>query len=151
MTDDQLLLIAPEDCHADAGVILGYRTGRPIPPTPLRLGRGAIVRSGSVIYQSSQIGDHLETGHNVVIREENVIGDHFAVWNNTVIDYGCVIGNNVRIHCNCYIAQFTTIEDDVFITDRKFDSAEPGVVRYFTCLPNLQSQMIVTEYWILFD
>ena len=73
------------------------------------------MRSNSVLYSNTTIGSHLETGHNVVIREENILGDHVSVWNNTVIDYGCVIGNNVRIHSNCYIAQFTTIEDDVFI------------------------------------
>src|SRR5262249_51620608 len=31
------------------------------------------------------------------------------------IDYGCVIGDRVRIHCNVYVAQFTTLEDDVFL------------------------------------
>jgi acetyltransferase-like isoleucine patch superfamily enzyme len=103
------------DCAFDPGVIVGYPTGRPIPPKPLILGNHARVRSNSVLYANSIIGAHLETGHNVVIREENIIGDHLSVWNNTVIDYGCIIGSNVRIHSNCYIAQFTTIEDDVFI------------------------------------
>jgi acetyltransferase-like isoleucine patch superfamily enzyme len=37
------------------------------------------------------------------------------IWSNTVVDYACKIGNNVKIHCNCYIAQLTIIEDDVFI------------------------------------
>ncbi|MBI2580196.1 N-acetyltransferase [Candidatus Woesearchaeota archaeon] len=31
------------------------------------------------------------------------------------MDYGCRIGNNVKVHCNCYIAQGTVIEDGVFI------------------------------------
>ena len=73
------------------------------------------MRSNSVLYAASVIGEGLETGHNVVIREENAIGDHLSIWNNSVIDYGCRIGHRVRIHSNCYIAQFTTIEDDVFI------------------------------------
>jgi acetyltransferase-like isoleucine patch superfamily enzyme len=104
----------------DEGVILGYPTGRPIKPHPLRLGDHAHVRSNTVIYCNSVIGEHLETGHNVVIREENQIGAHLSIWNNSCIDYGCVIGANVRIHNNCYICQFTTIEDDVFIA--------PGVI-----------------------
>jgi acetyltransferase-like isoleucine patch superfamily enzyme len=103
------------DCIAEAGAILNYRTGRPIPYSPLTLGAHARVRTNSVVYACTTIGDHLETGHNVVIREENRIGNHLSVWNNTVVDYGCVIGHNVKIHSNCYIAQFTTIEDDVFI------------------------------------
>jgi acetyltransferase-like isoleucine patch superfamily enzyme len=115
MSSDASSAIMGADCRLDAGAVLGYRTGREIPFSPLKLGDHARVRSNSVIYANSVIGHHLETGHNVVIREENRIGDHFNVWNNTVIDYGCVIGNNVRIHSNCYIAQFTVIEDDVFL------------------------------------
>jgi acetyltransferase-like isoleucine patch superfamily enzyme len=68
-----------------------------------------------VVYAGSRIGDHLETGHNTILREESAIGDHFSIWNNSVLDYGCTIGNNVKIHCNVYIAQFTVIEDDVFM------------------------------------
>lgn len=82
---------------------------------PAVIGAGATVRSGSVIYRGSVIGDRLETGHNVVIREENVIGDGFSIWSNSVVDYGCRIGNAVKVHCNVYIAQFTVIEDGVFI------------------------------------
>jgi len=38
-----------------------------------------------------------------------------SVWSNTVIDYSCTIGHRVKIHCNCYVAQFTCIEDDAFL------------------------------------
>jgi acetyltransferase-like isoleucine patch superfamily enzyme len=31
------------------------------------------------------------------------------------VDYGCRIGDRVKIHNNVYLAQFTTVEDDVFI------------------------------------
>jgi acetyltransferase-like isoleucine patch superfamily enzyme len=68
-----------------------------------------------VIYAGSAIGAELETGHNVVIREENTIGDGLSIWNSSTIDYGCVIGDGVKIHCNVYVAQFTTLEDDVFL------------------------------------
>lgn len=99
----------------DDNVQLGARSGRVIPVTSLRIGKDAVVRSGSVIYGGSVIGDGLETGHNVVIREQNEIGSSFRVWNNSIVDYGCVIGDRVRIHSGCYIAQFSTIEDDVFL------------------------------------
>jgi len=99
----------------DEGVSLGYPTGRHIADPALRIGRGAAVRSGSVIYVGSTIGRGLQTGHNVVIREENIIGDNLNIWSNSVIDYGCRIGNNVKIHSNVYIAQFTVIEDDAFL------------------------------------
>jgi acetyltransferase-like isoleucine patch superfamily enzyme len=104
-----------EGYQLDPNVTLGYRTGRPIADHALRIGANAVIRSGSVIYGGSQIGEGLQTGHNVIIREESVIGDHFSLWNNSTIDYGCRIGNNVKIHANAYIAQFTVIEDDVFM------------------------------------
>jgi acetyltransferase-like isoleucine patch superfamily enzyme len=101
--------------RADDGVILGYMPGRKIDDTNLVIGANAQIRAGSIIYGGTRIGDDFETGHNVVIREENQIGDHVSIWNNTVIDYGCVLGNGVKIHCNIYVAQFTVLEDDVFM------------------------------------
>jgi acetyltransferase-like isoleucine patch superfamily enzyme len=103
------------DAAIDDGVQLAYISPRAGISRVLIIGTGAKIRSGSVIYAGTTIGDRLETGHNVVIREENTIGEGFSIWNNSVIDYDCVIGHNVKIHCNCYVAQFTTIEDDVFL------------------------------------
>jgi acetyltransferase-like isoleucine patch superfamily enzyme len=99
----------------DPGAILGYLSPRRGVSEELVVGEGARVRSGSVIYAGSTIGAGLETGHNVVIREENRIGEHFSIWNNSVVDYGCTIGERVKIHCNIYVAQFTVLEDDVFL------------------------------------
>lgn len=99
----------------DRGAIVGYRPERKITDFTLTLGPKARIRAGSIIYLGSKIGDNLETGHNAIIREQNKIGNKFRIWNNSVVDYGCLIGNNVKVHSNCYIAQFTRIEDDVFL------------------------------------
>lgn len=110
---DNILL--GDGCVVEDSAFVGYAPGRKIPDLRLEIGHDGNIRSGTIIYLGSRIGNDLETGHNVVIREENVIGDSFSVWSNSVIDYGCVIGDNVRIHCNVYVAQFTAIEDDVFV------------------------------------
>ncbi len=104
-----------EGAKVDEGAILGYKSPRSGVSEFLEIGSGARIRSGSVIYAGSTIGKYLETGHNVIIREENEIGDYFSIWNNSVIDYGCKIGARVKIHCNVYVAQFTVLEDDVFL------------------------------------
>ena len=101
-------------------VIIGYIPGRKIKNLKVKIGDAARIRSSSVIYAGVKIGKDFETGHNVIIREENAIGNNFKIWNNSVIDYGCRIGNNVRIHNNVYVAQYTVIEDKVFLA--------PGVV-----------------------
>jgi len=100
--------------QADPDVHIGY----PVPrgnAAPLLLGPGATLRSGTVLYDGTTIGRCLQTGHGVVIREACAIGDDVSVWSNSVIDYGCRIGNRVKIHCNSYVAQFTELEDDVFL------------------------------------
>jgi acetyltransferase-like isoleucine patch superfamily enzyme len=104
-----------EHCVIDASAVVGHLPGRKIAIEPAIIGDHAHIRSSTAIYTNTRIGTHLETGHGAVIREENAIGDHFSIWNNSTIDYGCSIGNRVRIHCNVYICQFTTIEDDVFL------------------------------------
>jgi acetyltransferase-like isoleucine patch superfamily enzyme len=104
-----------DNASIDDSVLLAYPASRSIANRLLVIGPHARILSGSVIYQGTTIGAHLTTGHNIVIREENVIGDNFSIWSNSIVDYGCRIGNRVKIHCNCYVAQFTTIEDDVFL------------------------------------
>jgi len=94
-------------------VYIGHAAADPGTPA-LRLGEGYQLRSGTVLYDGSVIGARLETGHGVVIRERCTIGDDAKIWSHTVIDYGCRLGDRVKVHANCYLAQFTELEDDVF-------------------------------------
>jgi acetyltransferase-like isoleucine patch superfamily enzyme len=100
--------------HADPDVRIGYQVARDVDPR-LTVGADATLRSGTVIYVGSDIGDRFETGHHVVIREQCRIGDDVSVWSNSVVDYGCRLGSRVKIHSNCYVAQYTEIEDDAFL------------------------------------
>lgn len=118
-------VILGDGCEKDESAILGYPTGRHLDDTSLHIGPGGHIRSGTVIYVGSTIGAGLETGHNVVIREENVIGDRLNIWSNATIDYGCVIGHDVKIHCNVYIAQHTTLEDHVFLAPGVMTANDP--------------------------
>ncbi|HEY5531567.1 MAG TPA: hypothetical protein VIK22_06165 [Candidatus Anoxymicrobiaceae bacterium] len=115
---------------------MGRLPDRKVEVTPLTIGDDARIRSGTVMYACTSVGDGLETGHGVIIREQNVIGDEFRVWSGTVIDYGCGIGNRVKIHCSCYIAQFTEIEDDVFIGPgvTMTNDIHPGCGKSMECL-----------------
>jgi acetyltransferase-like isoleucine patch superfamily enzyme len=99
----------------DGAVELDAVSGRLPDAPPTRLGPRARIRSGTVIYRGSVIGAGLETGHGVVIREENRIGENFSIWNHATVDYGCRIGDGVKIHCNVYLAQYSELEDGVFV------------------------------------
>jgi len=59
----------------DPDAYLGYPSGRAIADPALIIGRNARIRSGSVIYAGSRIGDDFETGHGTIVREEVAIGD----------------------------------------------------------------------------
>jgi acetyltransferase-like isoleucine patch superfamily enzyme len=100
--------------HADPSVIVGYSAERSVNQA-LFIGRDARLRSGTVVYMGSRIGDRFETGHHVVVREQCEIGDDVCVWSNTVIDYGCRVGEGVKIHSNCYVAQYTEIGEGAFL------------------------------------
>lgn len=104
---------------ADDHVIIGYPSSRDASPVAV-LGPGARLRSGTVIYRGAVIGHRFESGHHVVIREDNHLGDDVSVWTGTVVDYGCTLGDGVKVHANCYVAQYSVLEDGVFLA--------PGVV-----------------------
>ena len=82
--------------------------------TPI-IGKNALIRSNSIIYNDVEIGKNLKTGHGVTIREKTYIGDNVLVGTNTIIEGHCSIGNNVSIQSNVYIPTNTIIEDYVFI------------------------------------
>lgn len=112
----------------DKSAVLGYKTDRKIKISKTVIGKGASIRSNTVIYSNTRIGDGLQTGHSVVIREQNKIGNNLNIWSNSTIDYGCTVGNNVKIHSNVYVAQFTTIEDDVFVAPGVMIANDPHPV-----------------------
>jgi acetyltransferase-like isoleucine patch superfamily enzyme len=99
----------------EPGVCLDYRPSRSIELVPGVLGARARLRSGTVLYTNVVIGDDFETGHNVIVREQTRIGHQVSIWSNSIVDYGCILGDRVKIHSGVYIAQFTVLEDDVFV------------------------------------
>jgi acetyltransferase-like isoleucine patch superfamily enzyme len=125
---------------ADSDVIIGYPVSR-ADVDPLVLGPGARLRSGTVLYDGTTIGRGLQTGHGVVVREACLIGDDVSIWSNSVVDYGCRVGDRVKIHCNCYVAQFTELENDVFLA--------PGVTIANDLYPGDQrSAQLMAGPWI---
>lgn len=82
---------------------------------PLFIGKNALIRSGSIIYAGSQIGDGFSTGHQVTIREKTRIGDHVSVGTLSDIQGNCTIGSYVRLHSNVHIGQLSVIDSFVWI------------------------------------
>lgn len=103
-----------------ANCILGEYTAdfykdRKVNNRPLVIGEESIIRSGSIIYSDSIIGDHFQTGHRVTIREKTKIGNHVSVGTLSDIQGDCEIGNYVRLHSNVFVAMKAKIEDYVWM------------------------------------
>ena len=81
----------------------------------LIIGDNAIIRSHSVIYAGTKIGNDFQTGHGVLIREGNIIGDNVSIGSHTVIERENQIGDATRIHSNCFIPEFVIMEEKVWI------------------------------------
>lgn len=81
----------------------------------LTIGSDALLRSGTIIYTKSKIGDHLQTGHRVTIREKSSIGSHCSIGALSDIQGNCHIGDYVRIHSNVHIGQLSVVDDYVWI------------------------------------
>jgi len=79
------------------------------------LGSRCIVRSYSVIYEGTTIGDEVEIGHDTLIREFVNVGYSTRIGSHTVIDGYVEIGRNVSIQTGCYLPPGTIIEDGVFL------------------------------------
>ena len=82
---------------------------------PLTIGEKALIRSGSILYGGSVIGDHFQTGHQVTIREKTEIGNHVSVGTLSDIQGNCRIGHYVRLHSNVHIGQLSVVDDFVWI------------------------------------
>ncbi|WP_330418547.1 hypothetical protein [Roseburia inulinivorans] len=81
----------------------------------LKIGKKALIRSGSILYTGSNIGEEFQTGHHVTIREKTMIGHHVSVGTLSDIQGNCKIGNYVRLHSNVHIGQLSIIDSFVWI------------------------------------
>lgn len=102
-----------EDAQIDPGVVLGYRY--PGSSRPLHIGDHAVVRSGSVIYTDTTIGDRFQCGHQVLIRAEVTIGNRCVIHHKCTLEGRLRIGNGVKIMAHIYLPSTTEIGNMVFI------------------------------------
>lgn len=84
-------------------------------PAPLHIGSGAVIRSGSVIYQNCTFGFGLKTGHRVTLREGITAGDGLQVGTLSDLQGHCKIGDYVRLHSNVHIGQRTLLGNYIWI------------------------------------
>jgi len=94
-----------------------------------------IIRSDAVIYCNVVLGNHVRTGHKILIREDTVIGNHVLIGTNTVIDNNCRIGSYVSIQSAVYLPANTVVEDYVFLGPSVTFANDRYPIRQKTNLP----------------
>ncbi|MGL4772658.1 MAG: N-acetyltransferase [Clostridium sp.] len=92
---------------------------------PLIIGENSIIRSDTIIYGDTNIGDNFQTGHKVTIREKSNIGNNVRIGTLSDIQGECEIGNYVSIHSQCFIAPNAKIEDFVWLFPRVVLTNDP--------------------------
>jgi acetyltransferase-like isoleucine patch superfamily enzyme len=81
----------------------------------LTIGSNSLIRSGTIIYAGSDLGERFECGHRVTIRENSRIGKNVRVGTLSDIQGHCEIGDFVRFHSNVHIGHKSVIKDFVWI------------------------------------
>lgn len=79
------------------------------------IGDKARIRSGTVIYSGVELGERLNTGHHVVIRENCKVGNRSSIGTGVKCEMDTIIGNNVSVETQCHITAKMVIEDYVFL------------------------------------
>lgn len=109
-----------EESFVGARTILGeyladFTLRREAAPHVLSIGEHAVIRSDTIIYGDTTIGEHFQTGHRVTIRENSRIGSHVRIGTLSDIQGHCDIGNYVNMHSNVHIGHKSIIKDYVWI------------------------------------
>lgn len=84
-------------------------------PNLLTIGNAATIRSHSVIYAGSNIGDSLVTGHHVSIRENLTAGNDLLLGSYCDVQGHAQFGDFVKIYNGAHIARHTKLGNFVWI------------------------------------
>lgn len=80
-----------------------------------RIGASCLIRSNTIIYENVELGDRVETGHGVLIREGSTVGDGTRIGTHSVIDGNVKIGCNTNIQTGVYLPPGTVIGSGIFL------------------------------------
>jgi acetyltransferase-like isoleucine patch superfamily enzyme len=99
----------------DPFVVLGYPSAAGSDDLVLRIGKGATIRSHTVIYAGCVIGDGFSSGHGALVRESNEIGDRVSIGSHSVVEHHVRLANRVRIHTGAFIPEYSVLDEGAWV------------------------------------
>ncbi|KAA1194780.1 acyltransferase [Photorhabdus heterorhabditis] len=81
----------------------------------LEIGKSSCIRSHSVLYIGSIIGDKFNTGHYVTVRENSVIGSNCQIGSRGDIQGDCSIGDYTKMHADVHVGKLSKIGQFVWM------------------------------------
>ena len=81
----------------------------------LKIGPDSNIRSHAVIYIGSDIGEGLNTGHYVTIRENSDIGEFCQIGSRGDIQGDCQIGRYTKMHADVHVGKRSNIGSYVWL------------------------------------
>lgn len=95
----------------------GYASRRHYPGagTATRIGDGAVVRAGAIVYAGVQIGQLTTIGHHTLLRSNVSIGEDSQLAHGLTVERGARIGNGVRISPLCHLTHNSYVGDHVLL------------------------------------
>jgi acetyltransferase-like isoleucine patch superfamily enzyme len=120
------------DLELGEGCVVAETVDVPSPAgdqAPPRIGDDATIRSGTTIYPDVVVGDGLQTGHDVLVREQTVVGDDVVLGTKTVLDGRCEVGDDASLQTGVYVPPESDIGDRVFLGPHAVLTNDPFPLR----------------------
>lgn len=119
-----------EDLILGSGAVIGPYVvlGMDGPVAPLIVGNSCVIRSHTVIYRGSRIGERFHAGHGVLVRENSEIGDRVSIGSHSIVEHQVRIESDVRLHSGCFVPEFSVLKQGAWLG--------PGVIVTNARYPN---------------
>jgi acetyltransferase-like isoleucine patch superfamily enzyme len=92
--------------------------GRSGGDAPVVIGAGSTLRTHTVVYAGVRTGERFQTGHHSMVREHTTIGDNVSIGSLSVVEHHVDIADGVRIHSQCFIPEYSILEEECWIGPR---------------------------------
>lgn len=79
------------------------------------IGSGSLIRSHAIIYAGNRLGEGVQTGHRITLRENNIIGNYTVIGLLSDIQGNARIGDYCRLYSNVVVSSDVVIGNYVFL------------------------------------